>query len=290
MADKELTGVVSVDLSKEPLPHPQSATIKGIVEAMTVTDEVSYKAAADIITRSDAVVASVESYFEADKNLAFKLHKSICAKINTLAAPWKNVRAVLIPKMTTFRRQQEEKRRAEELRLQREAEKREHEARQEALRIQQEAARAAEELRRAGQMREAKEAQTRAQEQAAEVVNTAQALADIGTVLPATAPMGGPGEARIWGGVVDDILATCRAVGSKQIALEYELPKRGGGTEMVPLLEVNQRVIDYLAKRHGREDINVPGCRGDRGLSLRFSAKDISTAAEHSKVDDTGGW
>ena len=285
---KELTGVVSLDLTKAPEMPANTATIAQFAAALQVTDELSYTQATELIQFGNQVIAKVEGFYEKDKSLAHQLHASICEKIRTFTAPWRSIRPTLEPRMKAFRAAQERQRREAEAAILRQQQEAERRAQEEAARIQREAEERARELKQQGDMRAAKEAMQAAQAKAEEIVQTAAAIAEVGIVVADTKPQGGPGEAMIWGGVVDDVLEVCRAVGSKKVSLMFELPKRGGGSEMVPLVEVSQKVIDYLAKRQGRADIGVPGCHGQRELSLRFSAK--GAALQTGAVEDQEGW
>jgi hypothetical protein len=285
---KELSGVVSLDLSKQPEPHPQSGSIEAIAKRFEVVDEQSYGEAASLIQNSAAVIARVEAFFEKDKSLAFQLHRSITSKIATLTAPWRTVRPLLESKMKTFRRKQEEERQARERELQRQAAEADRLAREEAARIQQEADQAAAELRKQGHMRVAKEALAAAAQRAQEVVQTAAALADVGVVLPDVRPLDGPGESRPWQAEVTDLKAMCLAIGRGEIPLTIEMPKRGGGSEMVPLIEPNMSALNYLAKRMGREDIGIKGARAFRGLQLKFSSK--AAAVQSGAPQEQDGW
>jgi len=267
----ELSGVVSLNLDKSPEPHPQAGTIEAVAKRFEVNSEAAYTEATALIQNSAAIIARVEGFFETDKNLAHRLHASICEKIRSITAPWRAVRPIIEPKMRRFRADQAEAKRLADLKIQRENEAKEHAAREVAAKIQREADAEAARLRDVGQMRLAKETQQQGTAKAVEVVFAAAQLAEIGTVLPDVRPAGGPGESRPWQAEVTDLKAMCAAIGRGEIPLTYEMPKRGGGSEMVPLVEPNMALLNYLAKRMGRADIGIAGARGIRELSLKFS-------------------
>lgn len=269
---EELQGVVSVDLRKEPNLPADHGTLEAAAKAFKVYNEESFAAAAEMIQTSAARIQTVESFFEADKSLAHRLHASICEKIRTITAPWRAVRPALEPKMKAFRNDQERKRQEEEARVQREQEAERQRVAQEAARIQQEADRQAAELRKQGEMKAAREVQQQAVQHAEEMAAKVDAFSDVGVILADEKPaVAGLGESRPWIGVVTDPLEIIKAVASGKIPLHFVMPRRGGGSEEIPILEVNQQVITYLAKRLGKEDIGIPGAKGERDFAFRVS-------------------
>ena len=282
---EELSGVVSLDLSKAPEPHPQSGTIEAVAKRFEVFDEQSYSDAAALIQSSNAVIARVEAFFEQDRSLAHKLHASICEKIRALTAPWRAVRPTLEPKMKKFRADQERIRREAEQALERQRVEAERKAREEADRIKREADAEALRLKEQGQMRAAKETVQAAESRAFEVEQAATLMADVGVVLPETKPLGGPGESRPWIAEVVDMKAICLAIGKGEIPLEYLTPVRLQGDQMRPLVTVDMGVLNNIAKRMGKEDIGIPGAIGKRGLRLSFSSKSFIINNEEKNED-----
>lgn len=291
---EQLQERVTLDMTLAPEQPADSGTIEAKVKAFQVTSEEEYTAASNMIQIAASNIAKAEAFFEGTpdnpgiKVLAHRAHAAICEKIRTITAPWRSVRANLEPKMKSYRKRIDDERRAAELKLQQEQAEAARLAQVEADAIRLKAEHEAAELRKAGDLRAAKEAQANAAQQAQAVVEEAAAMNEVGVILPDVRPVDGPGEARIWRGVVDDIKETCRAIGAGEVPLMFTLPKRGGGEEEVPIVEISQKVIDYLAKRHGRADIGVNGCHGERELSLRFSK------SAHPELDraqaDTEGW
>ena len=287
---------LTLDMTLSPEQPADSGTIEAKVKAFQVTCEEEYTAASNMIQIAASNIAKAEQFFEGTpdnpgiKVLAHRAHAAICEKIRTITAPWRGVRTTLEPRMKAYRKRLDDERRAAEEKLRREQAEAARLAQEEADRIQRQADEAAAALRKAGDLRAAKEAQVVAAQQAQAVVEEAAAMNDVGVILADNRPVDGPGEARIWRGVVDDIKETCRAIGAGEIPLTFTLPKRGGGEEAVTIVEISQKVIDYLAKRHGRHDIGVKGCHGERELSLRFSKAAAPVQVGFSKQEETEGW
>lgn len=269
---KELNGVVSLDLTKSPTLPGNYAIIADTAKALQVVDETSLQLATQMIQGAASAISTVEAFFEGDKALAHRLHKSICDKITSITAPWRSIRPTLEPRIKAFRQEQERKRREAELRAAQEAERQRRESEEAALRIQAEADRRAAELRAAGEMSRAREVAQTAAVAAQAVVEQATAMAELGTILPDTRPTGGPGESRPWSGQVTDMKALCAAIGSGKIPLEYLMDGGSRKGETLPLVVVDQAVLTQLAKRRGAEDIGIPGAKGVQDLQLRFGA------------------
>lgn len=290
MASKELTGVVSIDLRNEPqFPFDPSAAATA-AQSLTVRDEESYAIAARMIQESAACIAKVEAFYEEDKTLAYRLHKSICDKVTKFTASWRTVRPLLEQKMKTYRAEQERIRREEEQRIAREAEQARLLAEAEARRISEEADRKADELRRSGEMKAAREVIAEAAVQAETVVETADSLADLGVIAPAAEKVQGVQESRPWKGEITNLRTICKAIGDGVVPLEWLTPVRGQGEQMLPLVEVNMGVLHNIAKRMGSENLGIPGTRGIRDVVLSFSTKTgpIVSAAQVEPRED--GW
>lgn len=304
----ELKGVVSIDLTKAPELPANYKSIEATAKAFQVVTAQDYEQGAAMISGAAAAIAKVEAFFESDKSMAHKLHKSICDKISSITAPWRSIRANIEPRMLAYLREEERKRQEAERAAQAEATRLRVEAENKARAIQDEAARAASALRQQGEMKAAREAQEAAQRQAVAVIEQAQDAAELGVVLPDTKIEGGPSESRPWIGEVADMRALCRAIGGEvnypklakklsqmgfptddiaciisesralveSISLEYD----GTKGETLPLLVVNQSLLNHIAKRWGQADIGLPGCIGKRGLTLRFGQSKGSAAPQ----------
>ncbi len=291
MSTQELSGIVSVDLSKSPEIPKQAAMLVEAAANLQVNNEESYQVAAGLIQASAGAIASVEAFFDGTpdnpgmKVLAHRAHKAICDKVTKITAPWRTVRATLEPRMKTYRAQQEAAKRQAEESLRRQAEEAARAARVEAERIQNEAAAKAEALRREGDMRAAKAQEKAAAEVAQQTAAAAEMMAEVGVILPAAPKTAGLGESLPWVAEITDVMEIIKAVASGDVPLYHLMPKRGGGMEDEPLLVINQQVLNYIAKRMGKEDIGIKGVRGVRNVQLRFS----KSAAVQSGQDG-GGW
>lgn len=292
-------GLVTLDLSKQPTLPEDHATIEQIAKSFQVTSEEEYHMAAQMIQMAASNIAKVEGFFEGTsdnpgiKVLAYRAHKAICDKIALITKPWRAVRPQIEPRMIRFRQDQERKRREEEERQRRLSEESQRAARAEADRIAREAEDVAQKLRQAGEIRESREVVEAALQVGAAMVEQATALADVGVIMPSAAPVvAGIGESRPWVGIVDDALALVRAVAAGTVPLMHEMPKRGGGTEMVPILEVNAQVVGYVAKRLRSENIGLPGCRGEQSFGLRVSTKGTppNGGERVAPLPDAGDW
>lgn len=314
----ELTGVVSLDLRREPDFPLDSRNMEAAARALQVVDEESYALAARIIQRNASWVSKIEAFFEDDRSLANKLHKSITTKIAKLTAPGRVVRPILEPKMLAFRRKQEDEKRAiETARLLREQAERRR-AEDEARAIQAKGDADAAELRRQGEFRSARAITALAAEEAKTVIAEAVPLAVIPTDTRPQAE--GVNDRRPWVGRLvseaDLILGVAAGLPNEFNTTILELVKfletgpknefasawikelkryRGLATPLmhtipvktrqsdgklrdvdtsVPILEVNQAVPNYIAKRLGMEDIGIPGVKGERELGLSFRRTD----------------
>lgn len=275
---KELTGVVSIDLRNEPqFPFdPNAAAIAA--QGLTVDSEESYAIAARMIQQAAACIGQVEDFFEKDKSLAHLLHKSICDKITKFTVSWRSVRPNLESKMKTFRKQQEDLRRAEEDRTAREANAARIKAEAEAAEIRRRADEEAARLRREGEMRQAREVVTQATEQAAQVVETSDSLADLGVIAPAPPKLASVGESRPWVGVIDDTRLVLKAIVDGELSISAE--------DYTKLQALLTPILTRIAKRLQKEDIGVAGAHGERDVTLRFSKSPVQ--AGHAAQGEDG--
>lgn len=268
---KELTGVVSIDLRNEPVLASSPDAAVAAASRLEVRDEESYAIAARMIQESAACIAKVEEFYEAEKNLAYRLHKTITEKVAKFTASWGTVRPALEPKMKRFRQEQERIRQEEERRLAREAEQARLRAEAEARRIQAEADQKAAELRRQGEMRAAREVVNTATEQATQMMGQADALADLGTIAPSPPKLAAVGESRPWVAEIVDSRKLLRAIADDDLLLSQE--------DMDKLKAVLQPILNRIAKRMGKEDLGFAGARGVRDVQLRFSKSPVQAAA-----------
>jgi hypothetical protein len=268
--ETEVSGRVTLDLTRQPDLPSDYKTLKAFAEEFNVETAQDFEVATELIQKSAKWMASVEAFFKDGRERALAAHRWFTGTIKTLTAPY-DIRGVLEPKMKRYLKGVEERRLAEECRIQQEQAKAEQAARAEAERIRVEAELAAAELRKQGQMGASRQMVEAAAEQAQNVVEQAQAIADVGTILPAPARVEGVSDSRPWIAEVVDLKAICKAIGDGVIPLEFLTPVRGQGEAMVPLVSVNMSVLNHIAKRMGRENLNIPGTRGIREVQLRFS-------------------
>ncbi len=279
---KELGPRVTLDLTQQPALPADYNTFLGAAQVLEVKDEQSYAIAAQMIQKSAAWDASVDSFFDEGRELAHRSWKWFTGTISKLKAPYA-VRDVLEPKMKRFRRQQEDARRAEEERLAREARAAIVKAEQEAAEIRRKAEEEAARLRREGEMRAAREVVTQATEQAAQVVEVADSLADLGTIAPAEPKFQGVGESRPWVAVIDNISHVLKDIAEGNVDITAE--------ESEKLQKVLQPILNRIAKRMGKTDIGVRGAHGERDVTLRFSKGIAPVQIGHAAPEgEKDGW
>jgi hypothetical protein len=279
MADSDL---VTIDTGFRPTVAHDSALVlqrMGItdiqfVDKYRITSNEDYVEVGKLIVTAAGAVGQIQDAYKQVKATAHAAHAKICGNEKADLAPWVKIREVGDREIKAWNRKKEQERREAEERQRREDAERERAARAEADRIAREAQEAALALKRAGDVRRARETVQAAQETAQAVILEAQALSEVGMIIPDNKPkVAGLGESRPWTGVVDDAMALIKAVASGKVPLMHEVSKRGGGTEMVPIIEVNSAVVTYLAKRLQSEDIGLPGCRGEQDFGLRVSKR-----------------
>lgn len=281
MANEDLTGKkVTLDLSIRPELPADYQTFKEVATQLQVVDEDSYAIAAAMIQKEVRWGSVVDSFFDKGREQALQLHRWFTSTISGLKSGYA-ARAILEPRMKAYKRKVEDERIAKEREQSRLAEEARVKAAIEAQRIQDAADAEAARLRKAGEMRQAREIVATAAEQATAVVEQADSLADLGTIEQAPAKLAGVSDSRPWVGELVDMKALCLAIGTGKVPLEWLTPVRGQGEQMVPLVSVNQGVIDYIAKRMGKEDLQIPGIKGTRSVQLRFS-KSAGAAPQES--------
>lgn len=271
MPNNDLTGKkVTLDLSIRPELPADYQTFKEVATQLQVVDDESYAIAAAMIQKEVRWGASVDTFFDSGREQANKLHKWFTSTISNLKAGY-SVRPILEIRMKAYKRKQEDERIAREREQARIAEEARLKAEDEARRIQAEADAEAARLRQLGEMRQAREVVATAAEQATAVVEHADSLAELGTIEPAAPKLAGVSDSRPWVGEVVDIKALCKAIGDGVIPLEWLTPVRLQGEQMVPLVTVDQTVLNHIAKRMGKVDLGIPGVQGSRSVQLRFS-------------------
>lgn len=266
----ELVQQLSTALAKEP-----EITAVAPKDDLTVTDEVTFVRVGIIVKGCAEKIKTIESKWKDVKAGAFANHKLIVSKEKEETARYEMVKDTGTSNMLAFRKRQEQERRdaeaaaqrktdAERLRLLQEERAKETER----LRLEQ----AAKDARRDGDIRQAKELAAQAAvvtEEIAQVQDEAAAVTEEVVYQPA-AKVEGIGERRPWGAEVFDANLLIKAVAEGKLALMHLIPQRGGPDKMVPIIEINQAVLDHYARRQ-QDSMAIPGCRAVQGFG--FSVK-----------------
>lgn len=260
-------GELSTALARQPEPAGLAPT-----DDLTVTDEVTFVRVGLIAQACATEISRIKSRWADIKAAAFATHKKAVAKETGELAPFEKVKLTATENMRQFRIQQDRERRRLELEAADKAES-------ERQRLAKEAADAetkrekleaqARELRRQGDVRQAKEIAAQAEtakEEAKELVQEAAAVTEQAVYVP-VAKAEGVGEKKPWSAVVEDAMLLIKAVAAGEVPLMHMVPQRGGPDKMVPILEINQAVLDHYAKRL-QDTMKIPGVRAEQGFSL----------------------
>lgn len=257
------------------LAEQPKSTALAPTDDLTVTDEVTFTRVGIIIQGCATEISNIESRWKDVKAGAFANHKLIVAKEKGEIAPFEKVKATGTSNMLTFRRRQEQERRdveaaeqrrvdAERLRLLQEERAKDAER----LRLEQ----AARDARRDGDIRQSKELAAQAAvvtQEITQVQDEAASVTEEAVYVP-PAKVEGIGERRPWGAEVFDANLLIKAVAEGKFPLMHLIPQRGGPDKMVPIIEINQAVIDHYARRQ-QDSMAIPGCRAVQGFG--FSVK-----------------
>jgi hypothetical protein len=212
-------------------------------KTITVDDDDSMNAAAEIVQVAATRIKAIKTYFADDKATANKLHKSICKKESDACGPYEEAREIAEGKIIPYRKTQklqiaeQEQDLAESAKL----------AREELLKE-------AKKLRRQGRIEEAK-----ALEEQAEQI-TAPILGD------AAPEIEGVSEREPWGAEVTDPMALIIAIAEGRVPLKHTIIVAGQSREE-DLVYFNQRVLDYLARTQ-MKDFDLPGAKAEQSLTL----------------------
>lgn len=287
--ETELSGIIRIDADWKPTPPDSQALLRdlGIIDvklldSYEIKTPEEYILVGEIVVRAAGQVASINADYADEASRRHRLHTKLTGeRALDLALPAKIVQ-IGDKARHAWTLKQDAIKAIEQARLDREQAERDRATKAEADRIQREADEAAAKLRRAGEMAKAQAVVEQAQQQVAQVVEEAE-MNSIGVILPSEPKTAGLSDSRPWVGVVDSeeevILAVAAGILAKRagkpvaVPLMWTLPKRGGGTEDVPLLRVESRIPTEQAKRLGKPDIQIPGCHGERGIFTRHSPK-----------------
>lgn len=281
MPNDDLTGkTVTLDLTKLPTLPVDNTTFVATAQALQVIDDTSYSIAAEMIQRSIQWDAEVDLFFEKGRAAAHASWKWFTENIATFKSK-RNVRSILEPRMKTYDLKKAKLKAEAEAAQRRLDDQRRLEAEAEARRIQKEADDKAAELRQQGEMRAAREVVAAATEQATQVVTQADSIADLGTILPDDKVAGGPGKSMPWTAEMVEhedepdraIMELIQAIATGRVPLRFAMPVRGkkGEYSQERLVDVVPGVLKEIGKRMAKENIGIPGARGKREVSLRFS-------------------
>lgn len=254
MSKKKVTaisGTITLDLSKASTVPEDSDRLQLAAQVLTIKDDGGFAAAAEIVSTCAKRIRAHEEDWEGSKKLAHEAHASICATLKRLTGPYVKVREVLESKMRVYRNEQERLNAAAQAKIQESGTELKNELLQEAKG-----------LRRMGDIKEAKRLEAQA-----ETVILDVALPDVKPEVPNLQ------ERRPMKGYCDKPMELIVAVAEGRVALLQNIIVRGGGVEEVPIIEINDRALQYLAKSLG-EDISLrfPGCRAKAELSFAFTA------------------
>lgn len=251
---------------KKRLKEKRDKAIAEVAARLPVTDEESMLAVGAIVTECVTIRAGIVGFWAEAKDLAHRAHKRLCDLESRDLESKDIIREAADRNINAFRMKQEEDRRAEERRVQQLAQEEQRRLLAESERQFREKERleaVAREAKRAGDMATARIANQEAAlaVQQAEVLEE-KAVAVLDEVVHAPAPVAkiaGRVEKWPWVGTVVDPKALIKAIAAGEVPLEHTIPVRGGGEQTVPLVEFNDAVIQYYAKRL-EANARIPGC------------------------------
>lgn len=244
-----LSGEVTINLDKAPDMPADAERLMVAATSLNVDTPEGFERAGELVLACSNRVTTIETFFEDDKVMANKLHKSITMKISKLTGPYKAVREVLEAKLKVFIRVSEYKDEqiAEEISTSGNA-------------LKDDLLKRSKDARMVGDIKLAKELEA----QASTVVTD--------MVIPDSVPeVDGLGLRRPWKGEVENVMELIVAIAEGRVPLVHTVV-RGGNAEELPLLEVNESVLNYIAKRLGK-DMKIPGCRAYEDISFAASKK-----------------
>lgn len=253
---KELTllgSTVTLDLTVKADAPADSDRLALAAKVLEVKDDGAYATAAEIIQTCAARIKAHEDIWAPARQTSHLAHKTITETITKLTRPYTVIRSILETKMKDYRNAQEAAKVA-----------RETEIRDSGNALQKELADKARELRRAGDIRGAKELEAQA----------GTVITDI--VLPDAKPeVQGLTEKRPWQPVIEKPMALIVAVAEGRVPLLHTIPKRGGGEEEFPILEINMAVLKHYVQTLGPDIAQkLPGIKAEKGLTFSVKARD----------------
>ena len=248
-------------------------------------------------------IKSIKEGYKDEKAKADSAHAILCVHEKEDLAGWMSIRTMANTQLERWDAEQTRLRVAEERRIAAVQAAETQRVRDEAIALQREADAKAAALRNAGEMREAKQVIAEVAQQVQDSVMLADAIAEVGIVLPPEPKIAGFGSSNKWKArevVLEDgdpdwgIMETIRAIAAGKIPLRYRTPVRGGEPEMKRLIDFDSTVLSEIGNRLRKQDIGVPGCEGHTQYSTRISGRDIPTTpavpVQTGISEDEGEW
>ena len=215
------------------------------VDALVVSDQAGYEEAALMVKGVASAIKAAEKLFE-DKDLAWKLYKSLSEKLNGFVKPLQGMRERIEGKMRAYKLAEAERIRRQQAELERQ---RQEEIAAETRKIA--------ELAQQGRMQEARQVE-------AEVA----VVAATPVVLPdRTTKVAGVSATPTFKGEVTDALALLKAVAAGTVAFNHNVIVRGKG-EVRPLFIVDPVVLNHYVKLMG-EKLDWPGVTVSPDIQFR---------------------
>lgn len=307
MKTEEPSGVVSINTALRPAVPADSLVL---LNRIGVTD-ISLVAGYKIKSKADQLevvnlakiaasrIKSIKEGYKEEKAKADGAHATLCDHEKEDLAGWVQIRKMADSELERWDAEQTRLRRAEEQRIAAAQAAEAQRVREEAAALQREADAKVAELRKAGEMRAAKEVVAEVAQQVQDSVMLADAIADVGIVLPAEQRISGFGSSNKWKGrevVKEDdpdwgIMQAMRAIVEGSAPLRYRTPVRGEEPQMLRVIEFSDVVLNEIGNRLRKQDIGLPGAEGYTKWSSRISGNDAPAAAPlQSGISEDDGW
>lgn len=238
-ATKALAGSITIDLSPNTDELTKDNQLLALAQQLDVKDDASLDLAARLVVNCGERVTAIEAFFKDMVATAHAAHKTLTSKRGALIKPYEDARELIQNKMKPYRRLQEKQ-----------AAEAQEAAQQVHAEEQGDVAAQVRTLRRQGRMTEAKALESSASQ-------------IVAPVMQITAPeLEGLGERKPWKGTCHTPMELILAIAKGDVALLHEIKD-----EQVPLIYVNQKVLDHLARTHMKA-FNVPGCTAEQDLTF----------------------
>lgn len=279
---KFLTGKHSINCDHRPaVPNDSIALLNqiGITDAKllssyTIKNDQEYVAVANLVQVAASRQAAIEAGYEDIKDLANRIHKTICQHENEDKALWSQIQTVGRNAIAAFRRKQDEEKRRAELKAAEEARQAQLEADKVAAEIRKRAEEEALALKMQGEARAARETQKEAEKQAQTIIAEADDMQDIGVIEPSAPRVSGVSDSRRWKAEITDQMEFLKEIVANRAPSSVIMKVRGKGEQSVPLVEINQTALNFLAQRIRKTDLGFRGVIGVRDVSVRVSKKE----------------